>query len=100
MASPIDGALAPQELLSRLTEGAMALATGALAAESFDEYRAAAYARGTALAETALQVAAGRQEQQLGDLLAELAEITDTLSQRMARLEEQQDQQEVAHGGS
>ena len=103
MASPADGALAPQELLSRLSEGAMALATGALAAESFDEHRAAAYSRACGLAESALHAAAGlaaQQEIQEEDLLAELADLADlgsTMSQRLTRLEEQQ---EVSHAGN
>jgi hypothetical protein len=86
-------ALEPAELLSRLCEGGMALATASVAGTEFDEHRARAYERGTALAEAALHVAAGlvaQQQSQAIEALGELAGIAGTLTQRLGRLEGEQ----------
>lgn len=87
-------ALEPLELLSRLSEGAMALATAGIAAEGMDEQRRLAYERGCGLAEKALETAAGlvaQQQSQAIEALEELAGIAGTITDRLGRLEQQQE---------
>lgn len=84
-------ALEPLELVSRLSEGAMALATAGIAAEGMDEQRRLAYERGCGLAEKALEAAASLAgSNQTVEALGELSAITSALADRLGVLEQQQ----------
>lgn len=76
----------PQQVAARVLEACLALATGSLAAETFDAHRAAAYERACGLAEFALGHAmalAGPQQPttQLEAGLAELAGVAQLLAE-------------------
>lgn len=79
-------AMDPIERAGRLLEGAMALATGSLAAASFDAERLKAYERGCALAEAALRGAvelAGASPNAQAEATRELAAVAGLLADRM-----------------
>ena len=78
-------ALEPAELLARLSEGAMALATAGIAADGMDEQRRLAYERGCALAEASLQAAATCLQH--GQTLTELTEALGAMADRLEALE-------------
>lgn len=79
--------LGPAELMSRMAEGAMALATAAVAAP-MDEHRAAAYAAATALAQEALKAAQALVQPAESPVVAQLVELAADLAGRVAELEQ------------
>lgn len=92
-------ALEPIELVSRLSEGAMALATAGIAAEGMDEQRRMAYERSCGLAEKALEAAASlASSTETVEALGELTAITSRLAERLERLEQQHQQEAAADG--
>lgn len=79
----------PAELVARVVEGAMALATASVATE-MDENRAAAYAAAAQLAQEALKAAQALQQPQESPVVVEVVALAADLAERVAQLEQQQ----------